>query len=353
MTPGADRFIKQTAALAAVLVAAMLAGVAAHDSSVPAIAAAGDGKSVKFSHVNHAAERGIACADCHTDAPKSKLASDRLIPGHESCQSCHEEQVNNDCAYCHTNPDDIRPMVLPVRDLVFAHDHHVGSCGIACESCHGGVSSDPNVPDIKYPEMASCMQCHGKGKVSNECETCHKDFSRLIPGNHLASGFTREHDQPVSVGLLDIDCATCHTEGFCQECHTGDQLRRFGGMPGLMTAPGARTPLRDSPDALRLQAAHDLNYRFNHAIEAKSRASDCASCHEARTFCVECHRSEGVMNTGVVKPMSHFEAGFVTIGSGTGGGRHAEMGRRDIESCVSCHDVEGKDPSCMLCHSGR
>jgi len=69
-------------------------------------------------------------------------------------------------------------------------------------------------------------------------------------------------------------------------------------MPGLMTAPGARTPLKDSPDALRLQAAHDLNYRFNHSIDAKSRASDCASCHEARTFCVECHRSEGVMNTG-------------------------------------------------------
>jgi hypothetical protein len=59
------------------------------------------------------------------------------------------------------------------------------------------------------------------------------------------------------------------------------------------------------------------------------------------------------VNTGVVKPQSHFEAGFVTIGAGSGGGRHADMGRRDIESCVSCHDVEGKDPSCMLCHSGR
>ena len=353
MTPGTEKIVKQTLLLGALLAAAMMVGVAAYGPAVHSTASAGDVKSVKFSHVNHVSERGIACADCHTAAPDSKLASDRLIPVHESCQSCHEEQINNDCAYCHTNPDDIQPMVLPARDLVFSHERHVGNCGIACETCHGSVSSDPNVEDIHIPEMSTCMQCHGKGKVSDECSTCHRDFSRLIPGNHLEAGFTKQHDNPVRVGLIDVDCATCHRESFCQECHTGDQLRRFGGMPGLMTAPGARTPLKDSPDALRLQAAHDLNYRFDHAIDARSRASDCASCHEARTFCVECHRSEGLLNAGVVKPQSHFEAGFVTIGAGSGGGRHAEMGRRDIESCVSCHDVEGKDPSCMLCHSGR
>jgi len=227
--PRADRFIRQTVALAAVLVAAMLAGVAAHDSSVPAVATAGDGKTVKFSHVNHASERGIACADCHTDAPKSKLASDRLIPGHESCQSCHEEQVNNDCAYCHTNPDDIRPMVLPARDLVFAHDHHVGNCGIACESCHGGVSSDPSVPDIKYPEMASCMQWPRQGERVERMRDLPPRFLETHPRQPSRLRFHETARRAVSVGLLDVDCATCHTESFCQECHTGDQLRRFAG----------------------------------------------------------------------------------------------------------------------------
>lgn len=353
MTPGIDRIVKQTALLAAILVAAMIAAVATHDTAAPAFAAGDGERSIRFSHVKHASERGIACADCHTDVPKSALASDRLIPGHPSCQTCHDEQVNNDCAYCHVNPDDIRPSVLPSRDLVFSHEHHVGRCAIACESCHGGVSTDEGAPDIRYPDMASCMQCHGTGKVSNECSTCHRDFSRLVPGNHLASGFGKEHDQPVRVGLLEVQCADCHNEGFCQECHSGDQLRRFGGARSLMTAPGARTPLKDSPDALRLQAAHDLNYRFTHAVDARSRASECATCHESRTFCAECHESGGLLDGLRVKPQSHFEAGFVTIGAGTGGGRHAEMGRRDIESCVSCHDVEGKDPSCMLCHSGR
>jgi hypothetical protein len=353
MTPGVDRYVKLTGLAAAILAGAMISAVALYDSPREAVAAAGDTKGLKFSHANHVVERGIACADCHTKVAGSKMSSDRLIPVHEDCQTCHEEQINNDCAFCHTNPDDIQPMVLPVRDLAFSHENHVGARAVACETCHGGVLKDSTFSEIHYPAMASCMDCHGKGKPSNDCATCHSDFSKLIPNNHLVSNFTRVHDQPVSVGLAEVECATCHKESFCQECHTGDQLRSFGGMPGMMTAPGARTPLKDSPDALRLQAAHDLNYRYNHAIDAKSRASDCASCHEARSFCVECHRSEGLLNAGVVKPQSHFEAGWVTIGSGSGGGRHAETGRRDIESCVSCHDVEGKDPSCMLCHSGQ
>ncbi len=201
--------------------------------------------------------------------------------------------------------------------------------------------------------MAMCVDCHSTGKAPNECETCHSDFVNLIPGTHLVSGFGKEHDRPVRVGKVDVDCATCHRESFCQECHTGDQLRSFGGTRGLMTAPGARNGLKDSPDALRLQAAHDLNYRSTHSIDARSRIIDCAACHDSRSFCADCHEDGGIITEGKIKPQSHFEAGFVNAGAGSGGGRHAEMGRRDIESCVSCHEVEGKDPTCSLCHSGR
>lgn len=357
MTTGFDRFMKQTMILAAGLVTLMVMGVWMNDSSETLLASEGGGKSVKFSHPKHVTELGIACADCHTGAAESKFAADNLIPDHVSCQSCHEEQVNNDCAYCHTNPDNIQPSVPSVRDLLFPHVSHAGTGGISCGTCHGG--SDPSddagaaPADVRLPDMAMCVDCHSEKKASIDCETCHRDFANLIPGNHLVSGFTKEHDRPVRVGAMDVTCATCHTESSCQECHSGDQLRSFGGTRGLMTVPGARTPMKDSPDALRLQAAHDLNYRFTHSVDARSRVIDCATCHESRTFCADCHQSGGILTEGRIKPQSHFEAGFVTIGAASGGGRHAQMGRRDIESCVSCHDVEGKDPSCMLCHSGR
>ena len=41
---------------------------------------------------------------------------------------------------------------------------------------------------------------------------------------------------------------------------------------------------------------------------------------------------------------------FTTIGVGTGGGEHATLARRDIERCISCHDVQGADPTCITCH---
>ncbi|MBI3579527.1 MAG: hypothetical protein HY089_08995 [Ignavibacteriales bacterium] len=51
------------------------------------------------------------------------------------------------------------------------------------------------------------------------------------------------------------------------------------------------------------------------------------------------------------KPATHQEAGFVTLGVGSGGGKHASLARRDIESCASCHDAQGADPTCTTCHT--
>jgi hypothetical protein len=96
---------------------------------------------------------------------------------------------------------------------------------------------------------------------------------------------------------------------------------------------------------------HSLNYRYTHGLEAKSHQADCYTCHSAREFCAECHTAGGLIDPNGVKPAWHLGAGFTTIGVGSGGGRHAEFARRDIESCVSCHDVRGGDPVCVQCHA--
>jgi hypothetical protein len=50
-------------------------------------------------------------------------------------------------------------------------------------------------------------------------------------------------------------------------------------------------------------------------------------------------------------PASHLPSGFVIPGVGSGGGDHAVLAKRDIESCISCHDVQGADPTCTaFCH---
>jgi hypothetical protein len=39
------------------------------------------------------------------------------------------------------------------------------------------------------------------------------------------------------------------------------------------------------------------------------------------------------------------------MGVGSGGGLHAKLAKRDIETCAACHDAQGADPACILCHT--
>jgi hypothetical protein len=56
------------------------------------------------------------------------------------------------------------------------------------------------------------------------------------------------------------------------------------------------------------------------------------------------------VNQGAFKPASHDDPAFKTFGVGSGGGNHAALAKRDIESCASFHDPQGADPTCIVCH---
>ncbi len=308
-------------------------------------------KYIKFSHTFHVKDQGVGCEDCHTAVKTSTLSSDALLGSHESCKTCHEEQISNNCAYCHTTPDNIVPIPRPERELRFSHETHVAKQEIKCETCHAGMDSVTYAGARNMPVMSTCTDCHAAQKVSTNCETCHTNFTTLVPDDHRVADFQKNHKRRTRLASMDLSCKTCHTESFCQDCHTGIELQGFGGTRDLMADPSPRTSTKDSPKQLKLQQVHSLNYRFTHGIDAKSKALDCASCHEQQTFCVTCHEAGGNITQPKFKPESHNIAGFTTIGKGSGGGRHAELARRDIESCMSCHDVQGSDPTCTLCHT--
>ncbi|MBI3003819.1 MAG: cytochrome c3 family protein, partial [Ignavibacteriales bacterium] len=82
--------------------------------------------SIKFSHKFHVKDSGISCTDCHSATPTSKLASDNLTATHKNCQTCHEEQVEKTCTYCHSS-EDVSTYVFdkPVRELKFSHEFHI------------------------------------------------------------------------------------------------------------------------------------------------------------------------------------------------------------------------------------
>lgn len=314
--------------------------------------ASGDDRpsDLKFSHKYHVQDAEMECATCHPAAATSKLSSDNLASTHDQCSSCHQEQVAGSCGYCHRNPENIVARPAAKRVVIFSHEAHLGKKDVACVTCHKGLEESELSSAKNMPDMAMCTTCHDNRKATNTCEACHVDFVTLLPPDHKQSDFLRTHRDETRLGALQTSCQTCHTESFCQQCHQGAGLKAFRPRD-LRVEPRPKISIKDSPKRMILQGVHELNYRFTHGIDARSKQSDCTSCHSTETFCVQCHEAGGNISQGTFKPKSHAAPGFTTIGRGTGGGLHAEEARRDLESCISCHDVEGRDPTCMTCHT--
>jgi hypothetical protein len=86
-----------------------------HDLTYPAPASPPDVqkanqtiKWMKNAWFDHKAHLLVDCTECHTDAPKSKLTADVLLPKIATCEKCHHEGPNaavSQCYECHVYHD--------------------------------------------------------------------------------------------------------------------------------------------------------------------------------------------------------------------------------------------------------
>ena len=306
---------------------------------------------LKFSHQYHTKEVGAACTDCHSTASKSDKSSDNLLATMEACKTCHEDQVKSNCTYCHTSADSSTYAATPnpIREIRFSHVQHVETQKVACETCHNDL--DKVVPIAEnVPSMTTCRTCHNDVRAAAGCEKCHTDLAALRPADHNRSEYIREHSHDAR--LADAKCGSCHTQESCTDCHNGSELVKVN-LPGrdLVSQHAPRLSAIDRGQEITLTKVHDLNYRFTHGVDAKAKKIECATCHSDQTFCTTCHQAGGDITQEAFKPFSHSVAGFTTIGVGSGGGEHARLAKRDIESCAACHSPEGADPVCITCHT--
>ena len=64
----------------------------------------------------------------------------------------------------------------------------------------------------------------------------------------------------------ELQCANCHAQRFCSDCHAGERVtRRY----------------------------HPADFVSTHPPQAYSRETECSSCHSTEAFCRDCHRQTG------------------------------------------------------------
>ncbi|MBT3342428.1 MAG: cytochrome c3 family protein [Gemmatimonadetes bacterium] len=291
-----------------------------------------------FPHQYHVEEEGIECADCHEGVEESRAASDHLLPEPDMCLDCHEE-------------GDVR-LDYPVaeRSIYFDHARHTQELELECTTCHTGLFDEAVRSTGYLPVMDDCMACHNGGAAPRDCESCHvEDRAVLQPDTHTAD-WAELHGPEAS--FADASCVPCHAVTDCEDCHAGGQLSELADLGAARQSPFA--PLLDGSAVNAINAVHGLNFRYLHGIEARGKSSDCLTCHEIDTgdFCAECHNPAG--DEGL-RPIWHGGADWGALAGaiGSGGGRHAEMARRDMENCAVCHDARGDDPTCLQCHIDR
>ncbi|MCX6160140.1 MAG: cytochrome C [Ignavibacteriae bacterium] len=308
---------------------------------------------IKFNHALHIKDAGLTCKDCHGAALESGKATDNLNPKMEKCASCHDVKDQKECKLCHYDGV-YKSLGSSGKELNFSHKFHVGK-KMECTTCHTGIEKVKYAGESAsgFPKMESCYTCHDSKTAVNNCEACHTNLTNLKPVNHLNSNFLNEHKlvYDASTGRQNDNCMMCHSSYFCEACHQpvkyqGENTPKNFYAPYYTKDFATRT---DRENLQKLTTVHSLNYQFTHGLDAGQKSFECKSCHDPVQFCASCHQNRGNLQTGFA-PGSHLQPKFVTYGVNTGGGLHAELGRKDIESCESCHSVQGGDPTCVKCH---
>lgn len=306
-------------------------------------------KIIKFDHRLHTQDAEIKCQDCHTAVMNSVSSKDNLNPKKEVCAGCHDVNDKKECGLCHYD-NVYKKLRASVNELNFSHKQHVAQK--QCTDCHKDLDKVKFSKESAQvlPVMETCYSCHNNQTASNACEACHTNLSNIKPKDHLKSNFLNEHTS--SAGFSEKNnCMMCHSDNFCQACHSplkysGNNTKEDFYAPYYTKETATRT---DREALQKLTTAHTLNYKFTHGLDANQKSFECKTCHDPVEFCASCHENRGDLLTGI-SPKSHTQPNFTTIGVNTGGGLHAELAKKDIEACQSCHDVQGSDPVCIRCH---
>ena len=270
----------------------------------------------------------LTCTSCHANP---KQVAQVPLPEASACSRCHKDGQKK-----LARSIQIAGFVAASRGrILFSHRSHLALPTVRgqCNRCHAGMfDSSGKTPSA--PPMGVCLTCHQTQFERAQCTPCHRaqDLRQLMPESFMRhdAGWLRRHG--VSAGRQPRICGQCHAETWCAECHDHDR-----GIPIE----------RRQPDRIERLFTHRGDFITRHALEASSQPDICLRCHSVSS-CDSCHISRGVSAARIGSVNPH-PLGW--LGKDTSSRNfHGRAARRDILSCMTCHD-HGPATNCVRCHA--
>lgn len=209
-----------------------------------------------------------------------------------------------ECATCHL--DDAQS-VVPDKDVCLnCHDQEVADMtALGAVKTHGPVWALNHRSEAKGNAI-DCAACHEQ----DYCLECHKSgfadeqgaFSNNMINVHR-SDFHVTH--PLSARTDQQLCASCHEPQFCNDCHNDFRAGRAAGPSHRRTFDlglgGDIDAIHAGVDSTQCDACHlqgsvspDFHdWSIGHAREARRSLTTCQACHPSGDVCLRCHSARG------------------------------------------------------------
>jgi hypothetical protein len=137
----------------------------------------GPAQPIAFDHGIHAGDLALDCTHCHQFVEVSRFPG---LPSTDVCMACHEvvatdrPEIQKLTQYWEEGrePEWVKVYEVPWH-VYFSHKRHV-KAGVDCSNCHGDVTVQTPIRQVRSLKMGWCVSCHRENEASTDCWTCHK-----------------------------------------------------------------------------------------------------------------------------------------------------------------------------------
>lgn len=306
----------------------------------------------------------LKCNECH----QSKFISDSKIKKRNktylglstNCNSCHQDHHNgslgNNCETCHSTE---KFSIVESFDhnktafkLVGAHEK------VECGKCHPKETKDgQTTTKFKGLSFSNCAPCHSdphKGAFGSDCKSCHS-----VKSFHLINESAFDHSKtnfPLIGEHKKVKCNDCHKGGDaikpkfskCIDCHQDYHKGQFIANNQQKDCSECHDVYGFSPSKFRIEDHKKLSF----PLTGSHLAVPCQNCHRkgnewqfkfTKIDCIACHNNvHGKELSEKYLPENkcdacHSTANWSTISFDHKGTQFELSGKHISTKCADCH----------------